>query len=164
MTDVKMAIRLMDLLKKRILMVEYLGKPLELELIKPMPPAENWEDFFAELRGFIDHVESLIPDAVLDYLDGEDYAVYTHDNHGRKFWNEIELHDEVEKHFEAFINILGLKQKTSSEYAVCLYDLAPGTLYFDTEEEMEKMLKKEDLTPYTAFKINGDVFIELYSA
>ena len=109
-------------------------------------------------------MESYIPEAIIDFLDTGNYEIFTCTNYGNKFWNEIELPYEVQRYFDVFQNLMNGGFKNTSKYELQFYDLYPNSLYFDDLETLEKLIKTEDLTPFTAYENDNGISNELYSA
>ena len=158
------AVQLMDLLKKRYLQIEYLGKSNQLAYSDSISKIEDMDSFVDFLKEDIEYMESYIPEEIINFLDSGDYEVYTYDNHRRKFWNEIELPDKVQRYFDIFQKLLGCESTAATKYELQFYDLYPNSLFFDNLETLESLIQEEDFAPFTVYEINGESCIELYSA
>ena len=166
MNKITEAFHLMDLMKKRYLQLEYLSKLDQLNYSGCINNIQSIDELAAFLKDDIEYMETHIPEAIIDFMDDGDYEVYTYDRHRRKFWNEIELPDKVQRYFDIFQNLMGGELKDTSKYELQFYDLYPNSLYFDDLEALEKLIEAEDLAPFTAYEndnYNG-ISNELYSA
>jgi len=164
MSNITTAIQSMDLLKKRYLQLEYLGKMDKITFSGCFDSIKNIDELVKRLEEDIEYVEGYIPKAVLEFLDSGDYDVYTRDNYGRKFWNEIELSDKAQKYFDVFQKLMDCEETAAKKYELQFYDLYPNSLYFETIEELEKIIEAEDFAPFTVFENDGGISRELYSA
>ena len=164
MNKITEAFHLMDTMKKRYLQLEYLSKENQLGHSRCINNIESIDEFAAFIKEDIEYIETYIPEAIIEFLDDGDYEIYTHTNYGNKFWNEIELPYEVQRYFDIFQNLMGGGLKDTSKYELQFYDLYPNSLYFDDLESLEKLIKAEDLAPFTAYENDNGISNELYSA
>ena len=158
------AVQLMDLLKKRYLQIEYLGKSNQLTYSDTISKIEDIDSFVDFLKEDIEYMETYIPEAILEFLDTGDYEVYTHDNYRNKFWNEIELPEKVQRYFDIFRKLLGCESTAATKYELQFYDLYPNSLFFDSLGTLETLIQEEDFAPFTVYELNGEICNELYSA
>ena len=157
------AVQSMDLLKKRYLQIEYLGKLDQITYSDTISKIGNIDDFVDFLKEDIEYMERYIPSAILEFLDTGDYEVYTYDNHRRKFWNEIELPDKVQRYFNIFQKLMGGESTAATKYELQFYDLYPNSLFFENLETLEALIQEEDFAPFTVYEINGEICNELYT-
>ena len=155
--------RSMDLMKKRYLQLEYLGKLEKLTYSGCIDAIQNINELAEALKEDIEYIEKFIPEAVLDFLDSGDSKIYTDDKHCNKFWNEIDLPDKVQRYFGIFQNILGYGLTSASKYELQFYDLYPNSFFFEELESLEKLTETEDLTPFTVYEYKNGFCNELYS-
>ena len=164
MNKITEAFQAMNLMKKRYLQIEYLGKSEKLAFSRCMNDIQNMEDLAEALEEDIEYMEGYITEAIIEFLDNGDYEVYTNDHHGRKFWNQIELPHQVQRYFDIFQKIMCGGLKDTSKYELQFYDLYPNSLFFDDLETLEKLIGAEDFVPFTVFENDGESSVELYSA
>jgi len=157
------AVQSMDLLKKRYLQIEYLGKLDQITYSDTISKIEDIESFVDFLKEDIEYMERYIPEATLDFLDTGDYEIYTHDNYGNKFWNEIELPYKVQRYFDIFQKLLGCESTAATKYELQFYDLYPNSLFFENLETLEALIQEEDFAPFTVYELNGEICTELYT-
>lgn len=93
----------------------------------------------------------------------EDYEKYTDKYYHRKFWNEIELPEEVELYFRQFKRLTNTEYDSTKKYALCLYDMSDEDLFFETEEKVEAFIEEEDVAPATLYLIKEKYYEEIYS-
>jgi hypothetical protein len=109
MNNITEAFQLMDLMKKRRLQIEYLKKSDQLCHARAIniDNIQNMSELVRCLKEDIEDIESYIPEAIIEFLDSGDYEVYTDDNYGNKFWNEIELPYQAQQYFDVFQVLTG---------------------------------------------------------
>ena len=92
-----------------------------------------------------------------------DYEKYTDKYYHRKFWNEIELPEEVELYFRQLKRLTNTEYDSAKKYALCLYDMSDEDLFFETEEKAEAFIEEEDVAPATLYLIKEKYYEEIYS-
>lgn len=103
-------------------------------------------------------------DRLYDLFTG-DYIVYTHDQHGRKFWNEIENPPFLEKLLKKLIWLLpDAAWSMPYDYSLVLYDFNDLDIYFKTIEDVYSFIEEFDIAPATLFTMdNTGHYVEMWS-
>lgn len=151
------------------LQLEYLGLSNRIKDYKELfdrNPLNTIEEIVRGIGSINDFLRSCIPEEIRDFLNSNDYDIYTKDNHGRSFWNEIPTPELTDKYFTAFCRLVSYESSNNQEiiYALDLYDMGDETIYFETEELAEEFIAKVDCDPFCLGIINENGWVELYTA
>lgn len=154
-------ITLLDNLKRIELQIEYLDHQKKLEHLMDVlrfgkeSSFEDADALYARITEVKQYAASVIPTAVLDFLNGQEYEVFTSDNYGRSYWNELPLPKLTGHYFSHLQKMVSGSARSESEagYALDLYDMSDGSLYFKTLEEAEAFTASVDCAPATLFRL-----------
>lgn len=154
-------ITLLDTLKRTELQIEYLDHRKKLESLMDVLGFGTEESFkdadalYARITEVNQYAASVIPTAVFNFLNEQEYDVFTADNHGRSYWNEIPLPKFTAHYFSLLQKMVCSSVQSESEagYAMELYDMSDGSLYFGTLEEAEAFAASVDCAPATLFRL-----------
>lgn len=154
-------IALLDNMKRTELQIEYLDHRKKLESLMDslgFGTEEAFEDadaLYARITEVNQYAASVIPTAILDFLNEQEYEVFTADNYGRSYWNEIRLPKFTAHYFSHLQKMVcgSVRSEGESGYAMDLYDMSEGSLYFGTLEEAEAFAASVDCAPATLFRL-----------
>lgn len=108
-------------------------------------------------------VKALIPSDMYEKCQYVDSEVYTDKYYHRKFFNEIENDIIIENILNNIIYVLKLDKTEDKKLCLSLYDLNNEMIFFCTEKDMEQFTNNYSISLYTAYSVNNNSFVELYS-
>lgn len=126
----------------------------------------SFEEIIAWCKRRIGVIQKIVPDRFIEDCFDADYEVYTDTFYHRKFWNEIPNDNATQIAFDAFSEFIEKAYRTNGSrlFELSLYDFNDECISFDTQKSAMDFIKKFDCCPYTLFKRENGVSIELFSA